>query len=330
MRIAIIGATGMLGHHTAEAVVARGHALHVIHRAASRLDSLTGLPYTAAQADLDNRAALSAALADADAVINCAAYYPTRPRPWRDEVAAATAQMENFYAACATHRLHKIVYLGGAIALRRHPRGEPGDESLDYATQPANHNPYLQVKWAMDRQALAQAQQGLPVVAGIPSMTFGEHDPGSTTGRLIIEIANQTLPAYVRGLRNVIYAGDAGRGLVRVCEDGRAGERYLLTGSNLSMDDLVGKIAALAAVPAPRAIPLAVAKTVATLQAARYRWLAGPVPKVDATAIAVMSAGQFLSGAKAERELGFRAEVNVDEALRRALQWFRAGGQLRS
>ncbi|MGH8561668.1 MAG: NAD-dependent epimerase/dehydratase family protein, partial [Nevskiales bacterium] len=125
---------------------------------------------------------------------------------------------------------------------------------------------------------------------------------------------------------NVIYAGDAGTGLVRVCEDGRPGERYLLTGANISLDELVARIAAIAGVPAPRAIALPVAKAVAAIQAFRYHYLKGPLPKVDSTAIAVMSAGQFLNGAKAERELGFRATVSVDEAIRRALAWFRAQG----
>jgi dihydroflavonol-4-reductase len=330
MRIAIIGATGLLGQHSARAVLARGHELVVIHRPSSRLESLGDLRFSTAIAELDDTDALARALTGVDAVINCAAYYPTVPRLWRDEVETATAQMANFYAACARHPLRKIVYLGGAIALRRHPQGKPGDETLEYPDEPVSKNPYLQVKWAMDRQAIEQSKRGLPVVIGIPSMTFGDHDPGGTTGRLLIEIANQTLPAYVRGNRNVIYAGDAGLGLVRVCEDGRPGERYLLTGANLSMDELVARIANIADVPAPRAIPLAVAKTVATVQALRYRFLKGPLPKVDATAIAVMSAGQFLSGAKTERELGFRATVEVDEAIRRALAWFRTRGSLRA
>ena len=47
-----------------------------------------------------------------------------------------------------------------------------------------------------------------------------------------------------------------GRGLVHVCEAGRPGERYLLTGENLTMNDLVAKIAAMAGVEMPRAIPL--------------------------------------------------------------------------
>lgn len=326
MRIGVIGATGMLGQHTARAVVAQGHELVVIHRVSSRLDGLRDLKYRSAVADLDDRAALAQALAGVDAVINCAGYYPTVPRPWQEEVHTALVQMENFYAACEGRALHRIVYLGGAIALRRHPAGEPGDETLEYAGEPPSRNPYLQVKWAMDAQALRKARGGLPVVVAIPSMTFGEHDDGPTTGRLIVEIANRTLPGYVRGRRNVIYAGDAGRGLVRACEDGRVGERYLLTGENLTMDALVAKIAAIAHVSAPRAIPLPIAKLVSRLQTWRYQHLHGPLPRVDATAIAVMSAGQFLSGAKAQRELGFRAQVNVDDAIARALTWFREKG----
>jgi dihydroflavonol-4-reductase len=326
MRIAIIGATGMLGHHAARAVLARGHTLRVVHRASSKLAHLSDLMFSSAVADLDDVNAMTAALADVDAVINCAGYYPTLPRPWRLEVKTALAQMDNFYTACARHPLKKIVYLGGAIALPKHPAGEPGDETLSYDGRPGNRNPYLQVKWAMDEQARLRAAAGQPVTIGIPSMTFGEFDPGPTTGRFIVEIANGTLPGFVRGKRNVIYAGDAGLGLVRVCEDGRPGERYLLTGENVTMEELVGRIAAIASVQPPGPVPLPAAKLISTVQTLRWRWFRGEPPKVNATAIAVMSAGQFLSGAKAESELGFKASVPLDEAITRALRWFRANG----
>jgi dihydroflavonol-4-reductase len=167
------------------------------------------------------------------------------------------------------------------------------------------------------------------VVIGIPTMTFGEYDCGPTTGRLIVEIANRTLPGYLKGNRNVIYAGDAGRGLVRVCEQGRPGERYLLTGENLSTSELVTKIAQIAGAPVPRAIPLPVARVASTLQTARYKWLKGPVPRVDAAAIAVMSAGQFVNGAKARSELGFTATETLDNAIKRALAWFRSNGYVK-
>lgn len=328
-RIAVIGATGLIGHHAARAAWDAEKELVVIHRSKSALEPLASLEYSPAVADLDDPGSLAKALRGVDGVINCAGYYPTVPKPWKAEVETATRQMENFYKACAEAKLQRIVYLGAAIALRRHPDGEPGDETLDYPEQPEDRNPYLQVKWAMDRQAREWAKKGLPVVIGIPSMTFGEFDYGPTTGQLIVEIANRTLPAYVKGNRNVIYAGDAGRGLLACCEHGKPGERYLLTGENTSMDDLVTRIAKLAGVPPPRAVPIATAKALSRWQNFKYRFLRGPEPKITPTAIAVMSSGQFLDGSKAERELSFKALESLTDGLRRTLKWFRAVGYIR-
>ncbi len=328
MRIAVIGATGMIGNHTARAAVERGHEVVVVHRRSSNLAALADVPFRSAVADLDDREALKAALAQVDAVVNCAAPYPLEPRPWQAETAASLARMENFYAACGPH-LRKIVYVGGAIALRRDPDGKPGHEGLSHPERPRDPNPYLQAKWAMDAQALAKAKQGLPVLVGIPAMTFGEHDYGPTTGQLVVKVADGTLPGYVRGRRNVVYAGDAGRGLVMAVERGRVGERYLFTGTDATMDEIVASIADLADAPLPKVLPLGLARLVAKAQELRWR-LGGPLPAVSATAIAVMSSGQFLSGAKARTELGYEPTLGLRETLSRALAWFRAKGYVKA
>ena len=331
MRIAVVGATGMIGRHAAEAVAAGGHELTVVHRASSDLRALDGLRFEPRVGDLDDRASLASALAGADAAINCAAYYPTEPRPWREEVARGLAQSENFYAACAERGLRKIVYVGAAIALARDPSGRPATEKAATAERPKDLAPYVQVKWEMDRLAVEKAREGLPVVVAVPAMCFGEYDAGPSTGRLIVEIANGTLPGYIRGRRNVVYAGDAGRGLLLACERGRAGERYLLTGENVTMDELVKIIADAAGVEPPRrAIPLWLARVLSKLQEARYRLLGGPAPRLSSTAIAVMASGQFLDGAKARRELGYEPRVGAREAVARALAWFRAHGYIKA
>jgi dihydroflavonol-4-reductase len=319
----------MLGHHTALAALRAGHEVVAVYRNPHSLEAIRDIPLEAKQADLNDREALRNAFTAVDAVINCAGYYPTIPRPWREEVQTAKAQMQNFYDACTNLPLHKIVYLGAAIALPRDPTGRPGNEELRYREQPDKKSPYLQVKWALDEQALTMAQAGLPVTIGIPTMTFGEFDPGNTTGRFIIELATRSLPGYVNGRRNVIYAGDAGRGLVRVCEAGRPGERYLLAGENLTMEALIGKVAVTVGAPMPKAIPLNVARLVSAWQAFRFK-LGGPEPKVTDSAIAVMSLGQFIDGEKARQQLGFHPEVSVDEAIAHALKWFQGNGLVKS
>jgi dihydroflavonol-4-reductase len=238
--------------------------------------------------------------------------------------------MNAFYDACEHAHVGRIVYLGGSIALPRRADGIPGDENLSYADEPADKNPYLQVKWAMDLQARERAQRGLPVVIGIPTMSFGEYDHGPTTGRFIVEIANRTMAAYVHGQRNVVYAGDAGRGLVLALEKGRAGQRYLLTGDNITMEQLVELIARIAKVEPPRAVPLTVARAAGTLQELRYHLIGGKAPRLSSTAIAVMASGQFLDGGKAREELDYHAEVPITGAIERALNWFKAQGYVRA
>jgi len=80
----------------------------------------------------------------------------------------------------------------------------------------------------------------------------------------------------------------------------------------------------------PSAVPLPIARTVSALQTARYSYLKGSLPRVDATAIAVMSAGQFVNGAKARSELGFAATETLDNAIKRALEWFRSTGYVKA
>jgi dihydroflavonol-4-reductase len=330
MKIAIIGATGMIGHHTAIAALERGHELVIVHRKSSDLGSIGNLKFSSAIADLNDRKALREAFKGVDAVINCAAYYPTEPLPWRTEVETAVSQTENFYAACSEADLQKIVYLGAAIALPKHPSGQPGTEELIYSDRPPDKTPYVQVKWVMDFMAREKAKSGLPVVIGIPSMCFGEFDYGPSTGRLIVEIAKRSIPGYIRGDRNVIYAGDAGLGLILACEKGKIGERYLFTGVNISMDELVPLIARIADVPAPKkTIPLVAAKLISKFQENRFKLLGGELPRLSSTAIAVMASGQFLNGDKARNELDFSCRLNLNETISRALRWLTQNGYIR-
>jgi dihydroflavonol-4-reductase len=213
MRIAVAGATGMIGHHVAREAHRAGHDVIALYRNPKLLETLRDVDCEPRQADLEDVGSLRRSFNGADAVIHCAAYYPGAPKPLAEEMQTATRLIQNFYAACASLPLKKIVYVGAAIALPKTPDGQPSDGSQSYPNRPRQKNSYLQVKWIQDAMALQFAQSGMPVVIGIPSMTFGEYDSGNSTGRFILEMANRTFPGYVAGNRNIVYAGDAGRGL---------------------------------------------------------------------------------------------------------------------
>jgi dihydroflavonol-4-reductase len=329
MRLIIIGATGMLGHHTLRAAMQAGHETAVVYRNDKSLEKLSVQPHHKRLADVNDKAALTAALSGFDAVIHAAAYYPTTPKPWQQELQLARTGMQTFLDAVRDSGIAKAVYLGGAIALPKRSDGKPADGSERYTSPPQDHNPYVQCKWAMDEMALlASEKEGLPILVGIPSMTFGEYDWGPTTGQLLTGIAKRTQPKYVQGNRNVVYAGDAGNGLVLAALNGKPGRRYVFTGENTDMQTLTAMAARIAQVPAPTAAPLAIAKLLNRMQTLRYK-LGGATPSISETAIAVMSSGQHLDGHVARDELGYAPTQTLEKTLTRTLAWFREQGMVK-
>jgi dihydroflavonol-4-reductase len=116
MRIAVIGASGLLGRHTIQAAKAAGHESVAIGRSPQALQLMAEAGFETRTGNLPDASSLTRALQGMDAVINCAGYYPTTPRPWRSEVATAIEEMRAFYDVWATLPLSKVVYLGAAIA----------------------------------------------------------------------------------------------------------------------------------------------------------------------------------------------------------------------
>src|SRR6202008_3494878 len=162
MRIAVVGATGMLGQHVARHTLRAGHDLIALYRNPGLLNSLADLRCEAPQADLEDVDSLRRGIRGADSVIHCAAYYPGAPKSIGEELAAAARLSNNFYNACAEGELKKIVYVGSAISLPRSCDGKPSDGSQSYPERPRDQNAYLQVKWAQDTLARQKAAAGMP------------------------------------------------------------------------------------------------------------------------------------------------------------------------
>ena len=328
-KIGVIGATGMLGHHVAREVIAQGNELYVIHRAKSKLARISDLNYKARVASLNDSESLIYACEGLDYVINCGAYYPIKPEPLKKELKIARRQINHFIKAIKKSGVKKALYVGAAIAI---PQASDGiaDETLVYDEPPADKAAYIQVKWLMDKLVRDAGQGGVPVVIGIPGMTFGEYDYGPSTGRLIVNAANETLPGYVEGHRNLVYAGDAAKGLLAACLEGTPGERYLITGENISIGQIIGQVLEQMEIKtSPPVVPLFKARLKCRYNMLKYRLFGGDLPLLDDTALAVMSSGQYLNGEKAKNFLGYQAQVSSKQTIARTIQWFKEVGYIK-
>jgi dihydroflavonol-4-reductase len=124
-----------------------------------------------------------------------------------------------------------------------------------------------------------------------------------------------------------VYTGDVGIGHVRAAERGRLGERYLLTGRNVSLHDFAHLVARTAGVRPPwLKISYRMALATAQVSEALAR-LTRTQPLLPREVVYTARLGQRLDGGKAQRELGL-PPTPLEEAVRRAVRWFHAHGYL--
>ena len=128
---------------------------------------------------------------------------------------------------------------------------------------------------------------------------------------------------------NLVDVRDVAQGHLLAAERGRVGEKYILGNRNLTLKEILETLARLTGLRAPsvrlpHAVPLAAA-AVATFAA---RWTGRP-PRVSLESVRMARHRMFFDGGKAVRELGM-PQTPVEDALARAVAWFRERGYVRS
>jgi dihydroflavonol-4-reductase len=135
------------------------------------------------------------------------------------------------------------------------------------------------------------------------------------------------MPAYVDTGLNVVHVDDVATGHIAALRKGRIGERYILGGENMSLVDLLGRIArSVGRSPPTIRIPLELIYPVAIVTEALAR-ITGKEPFVTLDGLRLAKYRMYLSSAKAKRELGYRTRP-VDEGILDAIAWFRQAGML--
>lgn len=321
----VTGANGFVGSHVVRALLARGSAVRALVRKGADLRALDGLGCELAWGDLRDAEAVEQAVRGCDEVYHVAADYRLWVLDPAPMYAANVDGTRNILAAARRAGVRRIVHTStvGALGI---PHGESGREDTPVSLGDMV-GPYKRSKFLAEQEALKAARDGLPVVIVNPSTPIGPYDYKPTpTGRVIVDFLNRRMPAFIDTGLNLVDAEDAAMGHLLAAARGAVGEKYILGGENLTLEQMLGRLAKLTNLSAPRIrIPYAAAWTFAIAAEAVARTITRRAPRASLTEVRMARKKMFFDSSKARAALGY-APRPIDDALARAVEFFRSAG----
>jgi dihydroflavonol-4-reductase len=324
----VTGATGFVGSAVARALVGSGWKVRALVRAGSDRGNLQGLPLEIAAGDLTDRASLDRALADCTAVFHVAADYRLGAREPAQLYRTNVDGTRHILDAARAAGIARMVYTSSVATIGLPADNSPGTEDTP-VTLKAMIGHYKRSKYLAEQLVREAAQTGFSVVIVNPSTPVGPGDVKPTpTGQTVLDAACGRTPAYVDTGLNIVHVDDVAAGHLLAFQRGRAGERYILGGEDMTLQQILVQIAGLVGrKPARIRLPHAVVLPLAFL-AEGFARVSGRSTRITVEAARMARKRMYFSSAKAARELGYEWRPPL-EAFADAVGWFRERGLLR-
>ena len=320
-KVLVTGATGFLGRHLVEKLLAEKHRVRLLCRRAAdwRGDNSVEI----IEGDILDPRAVQRAVAGVEGVFHLAGRVSRNPADAAALYDLHVRGTRNVCEAALAHGRPRVVLASssGTIAASRTPVLHT--EEAPYVVELAGRWPYYLSKIYQEKIALAcHHYQQLPVVVLNPSLLLGPGDERlSSIGDVLLFLQGHFLNIPSGGL-NFVDARDAAAAMVTAMEKGVPGRRYLIGGHNLTIREFFALLERVSGVRGPRwELPESWSRGGAALLRGLARVAGSRYPVEDET-IEMGYRFWYCDSARAKQELGF-APRPAEETLRDTIAYLR-------
>lgn len=326
MTVLVTGATGFIGQALARRLLAAGERVRVLARQPARVAEAGLQVQEVYEGDITDAAAVERAVAGAGTVYAVAGTF--REPSLSDEryrevnVRAVRLMME----AARKHGVRRVVHCS-TVGIHGNVVGAPANE--DTPIRPDGI--YEVTKAEGDRTALAYARDGLGVVVIRPAPVYG---PGDTRLVKLFKLAARDRVVLLGNGRphyHMVYIDDLVEAFrLAGMTPGVSGEAFIIAGAERpTLEDLVRRIGRLTGHADQRILKLPAGPVLGLGELCeRLCRPLGINPPIYRRRIEFFVNNRAYDIGKAERRLGYRPAVSLDEGLARTAAWYRAQGFL--
>jgi dihydroflavonol-4-reductase len=326
MKTFVTGGTGFVGGAVVRQLLQAGHEVRALVRPRADTRQLDQLEIERVEGDLSHLGSLRRGIGGCDWVFHVAALYSFWGYQWDDFYQANVEGTRNVLQTALDEGVQRIVHTSSIAALGVHEDRTPATEETP-STLGDRIGYYQRSKFLGEQVAHQYAQEGLPVIIVNPStpVGVGDHKP-TPTGQMIVDFLNGKMFGYVDTGLNIIDVEDVALGHILTAERGRVGERYILGGENLTLKEVLDLLAEISGRPQTRLrIPHWVAMTWGYIDVTIARLNPYYSPTATPEKVRLSHRYEYFDSSKAVEELGL-PQKPAREALRKAVDWYRANG----
>ncbi len=321
LKVFVTGGNGFIGSVVVRLLHAAGHTVRLLVRPQANTTRIDSVPGERVVGDVRDGTLLRRALEGQNAVIHLAGLssWELIDSPEMGETSqGGTAGV--LAAARATPDV-RVIYVSSVLAVGSTHTPESIDETFPYrldADKQLVHSHHKHRAELLCRQAL---DDGLDVVMVNPAEVYGPNDVGLITASNLIDFAKSNPVLVCHGGTSVAHVDDVAAGILAALDHGRAGERYILGGENITHRQLAGLFLELAGqhkrvITLPNGPLRAVTRVAQTLRI--------PLP-YNPRVVPYATRYFWVDASKARRELGvdFRG---ARETLAPTVDWLKTAG----
>jgi len=320
-KILVTGGTGFVGSNLAAALVKEGYHVRILRRSSSDLSAIRDIDAEQIIGDIRDKDSVEKAVKGCDTVFHAAAlvsYWKRRRQELFDINIRGTA---NVVDACLAAGVEKMVHTSSIAAVGFAGRGLLADEETRFNWEPYDIG-YRISKHRAEQEVLRGVRQGLPAVIVNPSVIVGERDIHFNGGQIIRDVYKKRIFYYVDGGISIVYVADVVQGHLEAARQGRIGERYVLSGENLTHREVLAITAEVVGGIRPfLRLPLMVAKGLA-MGAELAAALTNTKPWISRELVAGIHLPVWFSCEKAKRELAYSV-TPFRTAVERTFEWYK-------
>lgn len=323
--IVITGATGHLGNTLVRKLVNMNKKVRALILPGEDIASLRGLEVEKVEGDVRDPDSLRKAFEGADIVYHCAGIISILPGQQKQLYKVNVLGTRNVVNMCLEIKVKRLVYTSSIHALSEPAPGIVFDESREF--NPENVlGEYSKSKTLGTLEVIWGIKKGLDAVILCPSGIIGPYDYRiSEMGKLIVDFIKGKVKACVDGAYDFVDVRDVAEGLILACDKGKKGECYILSGQQISVQQLLKFLEEISGVKAPSFRLSRQVARVAGFFNVFYCNLMKIKPLFTPFSIDVLASNSLVSCQKAQVELGYSSR-SIYESIKDTVQWFKQEG----